>query len=252
MSLRELFAAHPRVALAFSGGCDSAYLLHVAKECGAEVQAYYVKSAFQPAFELADAQRLCRELGAQLRVLEVDVLADENIRSNPAKRCYFCKRRIFSAILEAARADGYGCVIDGTNASDDAGDRPGMRALKEMQVRSPLRECGITKTQVRRLSREAGLFTWNKPAYACLATRIPTGNIIEETALERIERGEAALSRMGFSDFRLRLEAGGARLELPEGQLGMAFEKRGEILAALEADFSRVCVDLRPRKGMEI
>lgn len=174
-ALRRFFEEHPRVALAFSGGCDSAYLLYAAIESGADVCAYYAHSAFQPRFELEDARRLCAELGAALRVLELDVLADENVRANPPERCYFCKRRIFSEILRAAEADGRNCAIDGTNASDDAQDRPGMRALREMRVYSPLRLCGITKAQVRALSREAGLFTWNKPAYACLATRVAVG-----------------------------------------------------------------------------
>lgn len=252
MELKDFFAEQNRAALAFSGGCDSAYLLYAAKACGAQLRAYYVHSCFQPAFELRDAKRLAEELGMELRVLEADVLADESVRSNPAERCYHCKKQIFSAIVKAAREDGFDCVIDGTNASDDAADRPGMRALREMQVRSPLRECGVTKAQVRARSRESGLFTWNKPAYACLATRIPTGRPIEEADLQKIERGEAALGEMGFSDFRLRLEETGARLELTQAQLGMALERREEILAALEADFSRVYVDLRPRKGMEI
>ena len=252
MNLREFFESCPKVALAFSGGCDSAYLLHAAKECGADVRAYYVKSAFQPDFELQDAEKLASQLHADMRILEVDVLADANVRRNPENRCYFCKQRIFRAILDAAREDGYSVVIDGTNASDDAADRPGMRALSEMEVRSPLRECGISKKQVRKWSREAGLFTWNKPAYACLATRIPAGSRIEEIALERIERGEAALAKLGFSDFRLRLDGKGARLEVTDAQLGMAFEKRSEIIAALDEDFERICVDLKARKGMEI
>lgn len=249
MELKDFFAEQKRAALAFSGGCDSAYLLYAAKRYGAELCAYYVHSPLQPAFELRDAKRLAEELGAELRVLEADVLADENVRRNPAERCYYCKKHIFTAILKAAREDGFFCVIDGTNASDDAADRPGMRALRELQVRSPLRECGITKAQVRALSREAGLFTWNKPAYACLATRIPVGRVIERETLAKIERGEAALADMGFSDLRLRIEGEGARLELTQEQLGMAMERREEILAALEADFSRVSVDLRPRRG---
>ena len=108
-------------------------------------------------------------------VIEVDILAVPEAEKNGPKRCYYCKRALFSSLWEAARRDGYPVLLDGTNASDDAGDRPGKQALRELQVRSPLRECGITKDEVRRLSREAGIFTWDKPAYACLATRIPDG-----------------------------------------------------------------------------
>lgn len=250
-ALQRFFSENRRIALAFSGGCDSALLLYAAKACGAELGAYYVKSPFQPEFELADARKLADEIGCGMRILEVDVLADEDVRSNPSDRCYFCKQRIFRAILEAARADGFSCVMDGTNASDDASDRPGMRALREMQVRSPLRECGVTKAQVRALSKEAGLFTWNKPAYACLATRIPTGTEITKTDLSRIERSEALLSAMGFSDFRVRMEGRNARLEITEENLPLLMERRREILAALETDFHEISLNLRLRKGLE-
>lgn len=250
-ALAEFFREHPRIALAFSGGCDSAYLLYAALACGAKITAYYVHSQFQPAFELEDARRLAGELQADLRILETDVLADADVRKNPSNRCYFCKKRIFNAILCAAQMDGFEWVMDGTNASDDASDRPGMRVLKELQVFSPLRLCAITKAQVRELSRLAGLFTWNKPAYACLATRIPAGVEIEKEALERIERGETALARLGFEGFRLRISAGGARLELTQRQMPLLLEKREDILAALEADFREITLDLRPRREVE-
>ena len=121
-----------------------------------------------------------------------------------------------------------------------------------MRVRSPLRECGISKAEVRALSREAGLFTWNKPAYACLATRIPTGTPIEAAALKRVERAEAALSALGFSDFRVRLTPGGCRLEMTRAQMPRLLELRTEALSALEVDFTEVTLDLRPRGGLEI
>lgn len=247
-ALKHFFELHPKLALAFSGGCDSAYLFYAAVCCGAEVSAYYVNSCFQPAFELADAHALADALQQRVHVLPVDVLSDANVRQNPSDRCYFCKRQIFSAILEAAHADGYDVIIDGTNASDRADDRPGMRALAQMQVLSPLRMCGIDKAQVRTLSQSAGLFTWNKPAYACLATRVPTGMIIEKPLLERVERAEEALFRLGFSNFRVRISAHGARLELPEGQMLAALQRRDEILSALEDDFSEITLNLRPRK----
>jgi len=250
-ALRQFFRENPRIALAFSGGCDSAWLLYAAKACGAETGVYYVKSAFQSEFELEDAKKLAAQLGCSMQILEVDLLADAAVRSNPADRCYHCKQRIFSAILSAAHADGFRVVIDGTNASDDAADRPGMRALREMQVRSPLRECGISKAKVRSLSKEAELFTWNKPAYACLATRIPAGTAISEEDLDHIEKAETALAAIGFTDFRLRLEGKNARLELTEAQFPLVMERRNEIIAALEDDFREICLNLRARKGLE-
>lgn len=247
MDLQAFFQENVKVALAFSGGVDSAYLLYAALRAKADVCAYYVKSAFQPQFELDDALRLARELNAPVRVLELDALADERVASNPADRCYHCKRRIFRAIADAAAQDGYALLMDGTNASDDAGDRPGMRALREMQVRSPLRECGLTKADIRRLSREAGLFTWNKPAYACLATRIPTGEEITEDKLQATEAAERFLSGLGFSDFRVRLFGGAARLQFPAAQLPKVLENREMILTQLKHWYCVVLLDLEER-----
>ena len=137
MDLRDFFRRHPKAALGFSGGVDSAYLLAAGLQLGAQVQPYFVKTPFQPAFELADAKRLCRELGAELKRVELDVLALSQVRQNGPDRCYHCKAALFTALRDQALADGYSLLIDGTNASDDAGDRPGMRALKELSVRSP-------------------------------------------------------------------------------------------------------------------
>ena len=167
------------------------------------------------------------------------------MRENPQNRCYFCKQAIFSALIEAARGDGYTAVMDGTNASDDAGDRPGMRALKELNVLSPLRLCGVTKAQVRAYSREAGLFTWDKPAYACLATRVPAGTAITAELLARVEGAEAALFDMGFTDFRVRVFHGAARLQLPADQLARVVEGREAIRRALAPWFETVLLDLK-------
>lgn len=247
MTLGDYFRQSPRAALAFSGGVDSAYLLWAGLRAGAEVRPYFVKTPFQPQFELEDARRLCRELGTELMVVEFDILSDGTVAANPPDRCYHCKRRLFSLLRERAVWDGFSLLLDGTNASDDGGDRPGMRALRELEVRSPLRECGLTKETIRALSRQAGLFTWDKPSYACLATRVPTGRAIAREDLERAERGETALAGLGFVDFRLRLTAEGCKLQVPEGQLPLVLERREDILSALEADFSQITLDLRPR-----
>ena len=247
MELREFFERHPKCALAFSGGTDSALLLCEARCLGADVKAYFVKGPFQPQFELEDARRLAKELGAEMEVIETDVLALPEVAENGPRRCYYCKRAIFSLIFERARRDGYDTVIDGTNASDQVDDRPGMQAIAELGVLSPLRMCGVTKAQVRELSAEAGLFTARKPSYACLATRVPTGTAITREALEKVERGEEALREMGFSDLRLRLEGTGARLELPAAQLPAVVQNRERVLKALLPSFSHVTVDLAGR-----
>lgn len=247
MNLSAFFQKNPRVALAFSGGVDSAYLLYAARESGAQVKAYYVKTAFQPRFEYEDACALAQQLGLPMQTIKLDVLAVEQVAENPKNRCYFCKRAIFRAILEAAKADGFPVVMDGTNASDEVSDRPGMRALTELKVCSPLRDAGLTKAEIRRLSREAGLFTHDKPAYACLATRIPTGRSITEDLLQRTEQAEEFLKAQGFSDFRIRLLGDAARLQLTESQLGLLLEKRQEILTQLKQYYAAVLLDLEVR-----
>lgn len=247
MTLQQFFTQHPKAALAFSGGSDSAYLLWAGRTFGQDVRPYYVSTPFQPAWEREDAQRLARELGVPLTVVELDVLACPEVAANPANRCYFCKKALFSALWQQVRADGFSLLLDGTNASDDAGDRPGMRALRELGVRSPLRDCRLDKAAVRRMAKELGLPVWDKPAYACLATRVPTGQRLEKGLLRRIERAEELLMQMGFSDLRVRVLGSTARLQLPQDQLPQAFGRRQEITAALGALFDGVLLDLRPR-----
>lgn len=248
MNLQEFFTENPRVAIAFSGGVDSSYLLYAALHHGARARAYYVNSAFQPAFELEDARRLAGELNADMKVLPVDVLASETVTANPPDRCYHCKQVIFRTILAAAEADGFTVLLDGTNASDDAGDRPGMRALRELSVRSPLRECGLTKAEIRRLSREAGLFTWDKPAYACLATRIRTGEEITLQKLKQTEKAEGFLFGLGFRDFRVRMVDNTAKLELREADLPLLLENWEKIVTELRKDYDSVLLNLEVRK----
>lgn len=247
MTLLAFFKENPKAALGFSGGVDSSYLLYAGVQAGADIHPYYIKTAFQPQFELDDAERLCAQLGVTLTVLELDVLKNEAVTANPPDRCYHCKTALFGALSAQALADGYTLLLDGTNASDDAGDRPGMRALKELHVCSPLRECGLTKAEIRRLSREAGLFTWDKPAYACLATRIPSGDAITAEKLLATERAEAFLFSLGLTDFRVRNYRGAARLQFPEAQLNAVLAHRAEILQELKKDYPAVLLDLEVR-----
>ena len=241
MTLQEFFKLHPKAALGFSGGTDSAYLLHAAKEAGADVKPYFVKTVFQPAFELADAIQLAPEV----TIIDVDILSAPYVEENPANRCYHCKKALFSALKAAAEADGYPILLDGTNASDQWDDRPGMRALEELGVLSPLRMCGLTKDEIRRRSQEAGLFTWAKPAYACLATRMPANTKITVENLKKVEISEQILRDLGYSDLRIRLFYGAARVQLPENQL-----KQADIFAireALKPYFDQILLDLEGR-----
>lgn len=186
----------PRLAVAFSGGCDSSLLLAAAKLAGCEVRAYLVKTAFQPDFELDDARRVAEVLGVPLTVMEADVLAQAEICENPPDRCYRCKRFIFQKVREAAAADGFTVIVDGTNASDDPARRPGFKALAEAGVVSPLRRAGMTKANVRavlaHLERsfglEAGALMAAKPSFPCLAVYVPEGEPITEASLAEAAR----------------------------------------------------------------
>lgn len=186
--LEAFFARTPRLAVAFSGGCDSAYLLAAAQRAGCEVRAYLMATAFQPAFERADAQRLAEELGIGLQVVEADVLARPDICANGPDRCYLCKGLVFGALGAAAASDGFEVLADGTNASDDPSRRPGFRALAEQGVASPLRRAGLTKQAVRAASRRLGLFTADKPRFSCLAVHVPAGQPLTAASLDEAAR----------------------------------------------------------------
>jgi uncharacterized protein len=226
---------------------DSSYLLYAGLHYGAKIKAFYAKTPFQPEFELRDAKRMAEHLGADIAVLEMDVLENPLVISNPPDRCYHCKKAIFGSMQKQAFADGFSLIIDGTNASDDSDDRPGMKATAELSVRSPMRECGITKDEVRRLSKQAGLFTWDKPAYACLATRIPTGQAYTAELLQKVEQSENALFSLGFTDFRVRVIDDAAKLQFPQEQINEAANKRADILQALKPHFKTVLLDLKGR-----
>jgi uncharacterized protein len=247
MALEAFFRENGAVALGFSGGVDSSYLLYAGIKHGAVVRAYYVKSDFQPEFEFQDAKRVAAHIGAELHVMEADALSSGQVVANPPDRCYHCKKNVFGAICKRAREDGFSLVIDGTNASDDDSDRPGMKALDEMSVRSPLRESGLTKDDVRRLSKEAGLPTWNKPAYACLATRVPFGRKITKELLRRVEGAEVALFALGYTDFRVRVLEDAAKLQFPQDQINSAVDRRQEIVKAIKPYFATVLLDLEGR-----
>jgi uncharacterized protein len=249
VTLDDFFRENQTAVLGFSGGVDSSFLLYAGMLCGAKIKACFIKTAFQPEFELVDALRVAECLGAEFAVMDKDVLRDAQVTNNPPDRCYYCKKSILSALRVYASAVNVPLIIDGTNASDDAADRPGMKALAEMGVRSPLRECGITKDDARRISKAAGLFTWNKPAYACLATRIPTGTEITGETLLRIEKAEDALFEMGFGGFRVRVIDGGrtAKLQFTPLQIEEAFDKRENIIRAVKPYFGTILLDMEER-----
>lgn len=245
MTLRDFFDENKTAALAFSGGMDSSYLLYAANAFGARVQPYFIKTAFQPQRELDLALGFCGSLGISLKVLECDIFAVPEVAVNTQTRCYHCKKALFKTLLEQATRDGFPIVTDGTNASDNENERPGMRALSELSIRSPLRECGLSKEDVLRLSAEAGLPI--KPSYSCLATRIPHGSAITGELLSRALGAENALLSMGFSDFRARVFHNAVKLEIKADQMQEAISQRDAIIEALAPFCDTVLLDLRAR-----
>lgn len=241
------FRNHPKFALAFSGGCDSAFLLYAALQAHIAVRVFMVQSQFQHSFEREDALLLAKSLGAKVSILQCDILADCNVVTNGPERCYHCKKQLFACVQAAAHAEGYTCIVDGSNTSDNPAERPGMRALEEMQIYSPLRECGLAKADIRALSRAEGLPTWNRPANACLATRIPTGTAITLSDLRRVEHAEDYLRQLDFADVRVRLFHNAARIQVPQEQQQRAASMNTEIRAGLANDFETVLLDLESR-----
>lgn len=247
MNLIEYLRSFGKIAIALSGGVDSTYLAYAAKQSGILCKAYTVKSQFVPQFELEDAKQIAEFIDIPLKIIDIDVLEYDDITSNPSNRCYYCKHHVFSTISEHAKRDGFTVVCDGTNTSDDIDDRPGMRAIAELSVKSPLRDCGLTKSVIRKLAQQANLFTWNKPSYACLATRFQAGQRITGHDLEHIELAEKYLFSLDLSDFRVRLIGNNAKIQVPENQIAIVIKNRIEILTYLKSMFDDVVLDLEVR-----
>ncbi|NTW72449.1 MAG: ATP-dependent sacrificial sulfur transferase LarE [Eubacteriaceae bacterium] len=211
--LIDQLKSYKKVVVAFSGGVDSTFLLYAAKEAlGENVLAVTIMSPYIPKWEIEEARELSASFGVRHEIIQAGII--DEIRNNPEDRCYLCKKAVFGKIIAAARDQGIDVVADGTNY-DDMGDyRPGLRALGELEVKSPLKDSGLTKAEIRLLSKEAGLSTWDKPAYACLLTRIPYNTKLEEEAFIKIEAAEKIMMDAGFKAVRVRCHGDLARIEI--------------------------------------
>ncbi len=248
--LRESLRGMKHILVAYSGGVDSAFLIKVAREeLGDQAQAVIGVSPSLMPEEHEEAVQLAERIGAPLRVVETHEMDDPNYASNPANRCYFCKSHLFDVLSGIARDEGFEAVCDGTNVDDLQEWRPGAQAGNERGVRSPLREAGLNKSEIRALSKGLGLPTWDKPAMPCLSSRIPYGTPVTAQALRMIGRGEAFLRSCGLREVRVRhYEDEGrftARIEVAPPEMPHLFAQREAINAALrEAGYSTILLDL--------
>ena len=213
--LKNLLSQMDGAVIGYSGGVDSTLLAKVATDAlGAKVICVLIESCLVPELEIDEAVAIAEDLGLNLIRLKVDALSIENVPDNNPDRCYHCKKSLFSKIVTIAKDQGLPYVLDGANASDESDYRPGTQATSELGIRSPLKELDITKEQVRAMARELGLSIWNKPSYACLASRIPYGTRLTQDILKRVEKAETVLRKLGFHQFRVRHHNDVARIEL--------------------------------------
>ena len=248
--LREIFQPMGKVLVAYSGGVDSSLLLKVARDVLGEenVLAVTALSPLYPERELTNAKKMAQRLGARHLLIESNELEIEGFSDNPPDRCYYCKKVLFGKLVEIAGKEGIPFVLEGSTLDDDQDHRPGRRAVQELGIRSPLREALYTKSDVRELSRALGLTTWDKPSFACLASRFPYGEEITDEALRMIDEAESFLLGLGFKQVRVRHYLNLARIEVYREEMGRLMEiaVRERVIKRLkEIGYKYITLDLQ-------
>lgn len=245
--LKEILSNIDGILIGFSGGVDSSFLLRVAQEClpPEKILAVTASSPIFPSHEMETAQAFAASLGVRHRVIQAEPFKVPEFTANIPERCYYCKRALFTALKAMAAAEQLEAVIDGTNFSDQGDYRPGMKACRELGIRSPLLEAELTKEEIRKLSADYQLPTWDLPSFACLATRFPYGTPITPEGVQRVEAGETLLRQLGFKQFRLRDHGSIARVEVDPLQFSKLLENRTPIIELFkELGYAYICLDI--------
>jgi pyridinium-3,5-biscarboxylic acid mononucleotide sulfurtransferase len=245
--LRAILQSYESVCIGYSGGVDSVFLAKTARDLLGPDRMIAVLgiSASLPAMQRDIALQCARDFDIPLFELKTDELEDPNYVANPSNRCYFCKTELWSKLTDFAKARGFAVVVDGTNADDVADHRPGMLAATERSIGSPLLEAGLTKADIRELSRELGLPTWDMPSAPCLSSRLAYGVAVTGERLQQVETAEDRLRELGFREFRVRHHGNAARLEFAPSELAHALELGKQLYAALgDLGFERILLDV--------